>query len=78
MSQPTHSPFTSLRTSQTNISTYSHTRTHSNAKTPSANTHPMEIQRVPSHKKLSLTFQAQQCRAHKQEGEPKKASNPTV
>lgn len=68
ISHHTHSPFTSLRTSQTNISTYSHTRTLSNAKPTPTNTHQVEMHRVPSHKKLSLTFQAQQCRPHKQEG----------
>jgi hypothetical protein len=76
LSQPSHSPFTSLRTSQANLSSYSHSRNNSNSKQPSTASHPMEPHRVPSHKKLSLTYQAQQFRHHrpsqKEEGEGRK------
>lgn len=65
LSQPSHSPFTSLRTSQTHLSSYTHSRNNSNAKPPSTASHPNEPHRVPSQKKLSLTFQAQQFRSNK-------------
>lgn len=59
VSQPSHSPFASLRNSQTQLSSYTHARTDSTRKPPSVVSHQHEPHRMPSHKKLSLTFQAQ-------------------
>ena len=65
MSSPQQSPFTSLRTSNAQTTSYSHSRNGSTKSISTASQIPSEVSRVPSSKKLSLTYQTAQFRQQK-------------
>lgn len=65
MSQQVTSPFTSLRTSHAHTSPYGHSRNNSINKSISNLSQPAEPLRVPSHKKLTLTYQNTHLRSSK-------------
>lgn len=58
------SPFTSLNTSVAHISSYTHSRNNSNAKSISS-AQTADMLRIPSQKKLTLTHQQVPVRTHR-------------